>query len=207
MNELTQEEIEYLKKLKSDLESLRHPIKDWLEGHDHDGVRSQKLDQALQDLTALIDDTAGNGDTTVVYSADKVFDLLTGKQASGSYATLTGTETLTNKRITPRITVITSDATPTVNTDNCDIVTILAQAVDITSMTTNLSGTPTNFQKLLVRIRDDGTARGIIWGDKFENGSATLPTTTDGTQKTLLVGFIYDTAQEKWACEATGSRA
>lgn len=28
------------------------------------------------DLTALIDDTAGNGDTTVTYSADKIFDLL-----------------------------------------------------------------------------------------------------------------------------------
>src|SRR3989304_5257102 len=35
-------------------------------------------------------------------------------------------ETLTNKRITARITTITSHATPTINTDICDAVTITA---------------------------------------------------------------------------------
>jgi len=67
------------------------------------------------------------------------------------------TDTLTNKTITSRITTITSSATPTINTDNCDAVTITALATAITSMTTNLSGTPTNFQKLIFRIKDDGS--------------------------------------------------
>jgi len=35
-------------------------------------------------------------------------------------------------------------------------------------MTTNLSGTPTNFQSLIIRIKDNGTARAITWGDSFE---------------------------------------
>lgn len=116
------------------------------------------------------------------------------------------TQTLTNKRITSRITTITSSATPTINTDDCDCVTITALAAAITSMTTNLSGTPTNFQKLLIRIKDNGTARAITWGTSFQSGSATLPTTTV-LGKTLMVGLIYDSVDSKWTCEATGSRA
>lgn len=125
---------------------------------------------------------------------------------SSNVVSLTGTQTLTNKRITPRITTITSSATPTVNTDNCDCVTITAQAAAITSMTTNLSGTPTNFQKLLYRIKDDGTARAITWGTSFEAKGVSLPTTTV-TSKVLTVGFIYDTVTSKWGCVASVQEA
>lgn len=119
---------------------------------------------------------------------------------------ISSTSTLTNKRITPRITTITSHATPTVNTDNCDCVTITAQAEAITSMTTNLSGTPTNFQKLIFRIKDDGTARAITWGASFEAKGVSLPTTTV-ISKVLTVGFIYDTVTSKWGCVASVSEA
>lgn len=112
------------------------------------------------------------------------------------------TATLTNKRITARVTTITSSATPTVNTNNCDTVTITALAVAITSMTTNLSGTPTNFQKLIYRIKDDGTARAITWGASFEAKGVALPTTTVAG-KVLTVGFIYDTVSAKWGCVAS----
>jgi len=117
-----------------------------------------------------------------------------------------GTETLTNKRVTPRITSITSHATPTINTDNCDCVTITAQAEAITSMTTNLSGTPTNFQKLIIRIKDNGTARAITWGTSFEAKGVALPTTTV-VSKVLTVGFIYDTVTSKWGCVASAQEA
>lgn len=116
------------------------------------------------------------------------------------------TQTLTNKRVTPRITTITSHATPTINTDNCDAVTITAQAEAITSMTTNLSGTPTNFQKLIIRIKDNGTARAITWGTSFEAKGVALPTTTV-LSKVLTVGFIYDTVTSKWGCVASAQEA
>lgn len=115
---------------------------------------------------------------------------------------ISSTSTLTNKRVTPRITTIVSSATPTINTDNCDSVTITALAANITSMTTNLSGTPTNFQKLIVRIKDDGTARTIAWGTKFVAMGVALPTTTV-ISKILTVGFIYDTVTAKWGCVAS----
>lgn len=111
------------------------------------------------------------------------------------------TQTLTNKRVTKRITTITSHATPTVNTDNCDCVTITALAEAITSMTTNLSGTPTNFQTLIYRIKDNGTTRNITWGTSFANLGGTMPTATTAG-KVHTVGFIYNTVTSKWECVA-----
>lgn len=125
---------------------------------------------------------------------------------SSAVATLTGTQTLTNKRITPRVSSETSSATPTINADNVDAHSITAQAEAITSMTTNLSGTPTNFQKLIIRIKDDGTARAITWGASFEAKGVALPTTTV-ISKVLTVGFIYDTVTSKWGCVASAQEA
>jgi len=116
------------------------------------------------------------------------------------------TVTLTNKRNTDRVTTIVSNANPTINTDNCDAVDITAQAADIASMTTNLSGTPTNFQTLIIRFKDDGTARGITWGASFEARGVALPTTTV-ISKVLTVGFIYDTTSSKWGCVAKAQEA
>jgi len=116
------------------------------------------------------------------------------------------TVTLTNKRITSRVTAIASNATPTINTDNCDAVDITALAADITSMTTNLTGTPTNFQKLIIRIKDNGTARAITWGASFEARGVSLPTTTV-ISKVLTIGFIYDTTTSKWGCVASAQEA
>ena len=118
----------------------------------------------------------------------------------------TGVETLTNKTITKRVTTIVSNATPTIDTDDCDVVTITALATAITTMTTNLSGTPTNFQTLIFRIQDDGTGRAITWGASFQAMGVDLPTTTTAS-KVLTVGFIYDTVDSKWGCVASAEEA
>ncbi len=114
--------------------------------------------------------------------------------------------TLTNKRITQRVTTITSSATPTVNTDDCDCVTITALAAAITSMTTNLTGTPVNFDTLVYRIKDNGTARAITWGASFEPKGVALPTTTV-ISKLLTVGFIWDSVAAKWGCVSSAQEA
>lgn len=115
--------------------------------------------------------------------------------------TISSTNTFTNKRVTKRVTTETSSATPTINTDNCDIHTVTALAVAITSMTTNLSGTPTDGQTLMIQIT--GTAaRAITWGASFEASTVALPTTTVTTAR-LDVGFIWNTATSKWRCIAS----
>lgn len=116
---------------------------------------------------------------------------------------ISSTNTLTNKRITKRVGTATSSATPTINTDNVDAYHLTAQAVDITSFTTNLSGTPTDFQQL--RISVTGTAaRAITWGASFANGPVALPTTTVTTTR-LDVLFEWDSVTSKWRCMASGS--
>lgn len=110
------------------------------------------------------------------------------------------TDTLTNKRFTPRVGSTTSSATPTINTDNVDIYRITAQTTDITSFTTNLSGTPTHGQVLVIEIT--GTAAmGITWGASFEASTVALPTTTVTTNM-LTVGFMYNSGTSKWRCMA-----
>ena len=152
--------------------------------------------------SAKVPVVAGGAATTLTVTGATNVTLPT----TGTVSTLAGTETFTNKRITKRITSISSSATPTINTDNCDAVTITALAANITSMTTNLSGTPTNFQTLVIRFKDDGTARTIAWGASFEAKGTALPTTTV-ISKVLTVGFIYDTVTSKWGCVASQQEA
>ena len=125
---------------------------------------------------------------------------------SGTLATLAGTETLTNKSVNPRVTTEASSATPTINTDNSDAHSITALATNITSMTTNLSGTPVNFQKLIIRILDNGTARTITWGATFVDEGFPLPDTTV-LGKILTVGFFYNTVTSKWGCQFANNEA
>ncbi len=97
-----------------------------------------------------------------------------------------------------RVVSVTQSATPTINTDNTDIASITALAQAITSMTTNLSGTPVAGDSLIIEITDDGTARAITWGGSFESsGYVTLPSTTVISTK-LTSAFLWNTATTKW---------
>jgi len=121
-------------------------------------------------------------------------------------ATLAATQTFTNKRVTKRVGTVASSATPTINTDNVDMFTITALAAAITSFTTNLSGTPTSGQSLIIRILDNGTARAITWGASFASRGATLPTKTV-LGKYLYVGLIWNEVASVWDCIATSQEA
>jgi len=124
---------------------------------------------------------------------------------SGTVIGTTDTQTLTNKRMTRRVvTVNAPGATPTTNSDNADVQTFTGLATAITSMTTNLSGTPVDGDLIEFRFLDDGTARAIAWGSSFvASGTVTLPTTTV-ISTTLRVGFEYSTLSSlnKWVCVA-----
>lgn len=123
-----------------------------------------------------------------------------------SVLTTDGTQTLSNKRNTRRTATSNAPgATPTTNTDNVDVQIFTGLNTAITSMTTNLSGTPVNNDLLEFKFLDDGTGRAITWGSSFASGGlVTLPTTTVAST-VLRVLFEYQTeaSLNKWVCIAT----
>jgi hypothetical protein len=117
-------------------------------------------------------------------------------------ATLTGTQTLTNKRITKRVSSLSAgSATPAINTDTTDVVHITAQNAAITSFTTNLTGTPVDGDTLRISVTDDGTGRALTFGTSFEASTVALPTTTVASAR-LDMGFFWNTITSKWRCVA-----
>lgn len=116
------------------------------------------------------------------------------------------TVTLTNKRITKRVQSVSNSATITPNADSDDCIDITAIAQNFTIA--NPSGTPTNFQSLIIRIKDNGTARTISFGTNYVAGGVSLPTTTI-LSKILVLGFMYNTANSlnKWQLIASAQEA
>jgi hypothetical protein len=109
-------------------------------------------------------------------------------------------QTLSNKRITQRVvTVNAPGATPTTNSDNCDVAAFTGLATAITSMTTNLTGTPVAGDLLMFQFTDNGTAQTIAWGAKFEATTVALPATTV-ISKMLRVEFQWNVTATKWDC-------
>jgi len=135
-----------------------------------------------------------NGSANITVASTNLSD-------TASIVLLTSAQTITDKRITLRTNTITSSATPAINSDTTDEFTITALAADITSMTSSLTGTPTNGQELMVRIKGTAT-RTITWGASFvSSGTATLLATTSGTN-THYIKLRYDTAAAKFVCLA-----
>lgn len=155
---------------------------------------------------AKVEDAIVNGVTTKAPSQNAVYDALALK-ATTAQGVLADTAvqpaapaTLTNKRITERWAVVAPGVTPALDTDLYDGFLLSGLAAAVTSMTTNLTGTPTQGQQFIAVLSDDGTARAITWDAKFTG--STLPTTTTVGSKTW-VGCRWDTAANAFVCLAT----
>ncbi len=107
--------------------------------------------------------------------------------------------TFTNKRINPRIVTAASYTTDTgtaLDVSTCDEFDVTAQAGAL--KLNNPSGSPVNGQKLIVRIKDNGTAQNLTYDIQFRASSdLALPSTTVKS-KTLYMGFVFNSADTKW---------
>ena len=101
----------------------------------------------------------------------------------------------------PRVASVTSNATPTPNADATDIYIITALAAAATFAAP--AGTPVQGQQLVIRIKDNGTARALDFttAGVYRAIGVTLPTTTV-INKTMYLGFIYNSTDSKWDCVA-----
>lgn len=119
---------------------------------------------------------------------------------AGKGSPLTNTEldanftNLNNDKIAFVVNSTTSGATITpASTDTQYNVTALAEAATIAAP----SGSPVNGHTLILRIKDNGTARGLTWNAIWRSIGFTLPSTTV-LSKTLYLFAVYNSADSKW---------
>jgi hypothetical protein len=146
--------------------------------------------------------------TTTLNAAASASGTLTIPAATDTVVARATTDTLTNKRITPRTSTVTvSSNTYTINGDTTDLAEITtAPAADFTIAAP--AGTPTNGQMLTLRITSGTTGYIPTWDAVFmSSGIATLPGSALPASKTVTFGFQYNSNNSKWillAADTTG---
>jgi len=118
--------------------------------------------------------------------------------APTSYSTLTGAETLTNKRLTRRTVTAAYSATITPNGDTTDILNIGALTGNLTIA--NPTGTPIDGDRLAIRLLQDGTgSRTVSFGTAYAFGTdvtaALIPSTASAKWEMV---FQYHATDAKW---------
>ena len=124
--------------------------------------------------------------------------------ATATLASLAGTETLTNKRVTPRIlsaASYTTDTGTSIAGDSLDMFIVTAQTGALKFK--NPTGTPKDGQKLIISVASSTTAaRALTWDTGYGATTVALPTTTAATTVTLTIGFIWSASKSLWQCVA-----
>jgi hypothetical protein len=156
-------------------------------------------------------DNGGTGATTLtgVVIGNGTSAFTTVAAPSGTIVGTTDTQTLTNKRYTPRVSSTASITSPLAwNGDNFDQYAATAQAGALTINAD--AGTPTDGQRILFRFEDNGTPSALTWTTGVSKGfravGVTLPTTTVAS-KVVYVGCIYNLADDRWDALAVGQEA
>jgi len=150
---------------------------------------------------------AGTGIFAQKSGVDLEFKTIT---STGSTVTITSDSTTVNveadfvQDYDPRVTSTASTATLTVDSSSTDQSILTAQAAALTIAAP--TGTPVQGRKLILRIKDNGTARAITWNAIFRTMGTTLPTTTV-ISKTVYIGCVYNSTDTKWDVVAVAQEA
>jgi len=177
------------------------PGKDGVDGADGVSVTDAKIDFDGSLVITLSTGKELNVGEVVAPELQERIKLVTSGGAGISEA---GVATLTNKRIQPRfVTAATATTlTPDVSVGDIYAYTALASALTINAPT----GTPTNGEKLMFRLLDNGTSRALTWNATYTVIGVTLPTATT-ISKTTYVGCIYNANNTRWDVIAVTTQA
>ena len=138
-----------------------------------------------------VNKTSGSGNAATIIGTLEATTLVKTGGTSTQFLMADGT---VSTFMNPRVQTVASAATVTPTSTN-DLVKITAQAAGLTLA--NPTGTFAEGQALIIRIKDNGTARAITYGTNFRAIGVTLPTTTV-LSKTTYLGIIYNDTDTKW---------
>jgi hypothetical protein len=154
---------------------------------------------AVLDANALvIGGGAGAAPSTTTTGTGVITALGIAANGSGGFVTNTGTVTLTNKRITSRSLSLTS--TSGAITPDSDTYDQVNYSLTGSSSFSNPSGTPTNGQKLTLRLYAASTQTISSWSSStggYRAIGVTLPTSVPAG-KTIYVGCIWNSTDSRW---------
>jgi len=135
---------------------------------------------------------------------------------TGTIVGTSDTQTLTNKRITQRVqsqTVASGSTTQTWSSDSYDQVNLTLSNTATVTLSLD-SGTPVDGQKIMFRLKDDGTSRTFAFTSTgtncFRNAgtSVTLSGTATTASKLNYIGCIYNSSGTgTWDIVAFGQEA
>lgn len=154
---------------------------------------------ALNGLTAQIQSlatgTTGTDFNISSATATHTFNLPDASASNRGALTSANWTTFNGKaEYAPRVQSVTSSATVTPTSTN-DLVKITAQATGLTIA--NPTGTMSEGQAMIIRIKDDGTAQTIAFGTNYRAIGVTLPTTTT-ISKTIYIGLVWNDTDTKF---------
>jgi len=138
--------------------------------------------------------TPTTGNLTTSYT----LTLPTSAGTNNSALTTNGSGTLTWRAVLGRAPIVgttASSATPTPNADTDDVFTVTALSTGATFGAP--TGTPSNGQRLTIRIKDNGSGQTLAYNAIYRAVGVTLPTTTVAS-KTIYLTMIYNSADTKW---------
>ena len=138
-----------------------------------------------------VNKTSGSGNAATIIGTLEATTLVKTGGTSSQFLMADGS---VSTSMIPRVQSVASNATVTPTSAN-DLVKITAQAVGLTLA--NPTGTFSEGQSLIIRIKDNGTARAITYGSDYRAIGVTLPTTTV-LSKTTYLGIIYNDTDTKW---------
>lgn len=122
-------------------------------------------------------------------------------QSAGTNTTTIATTAFVQAARNPRVQTVTTTTSFTSDISSEDMGVMSALTVGVTI--NNPTGTPVDGQKLMYRIRDNGTARSIGFGAAFRGVIAALPTATT-VSKWTYIGFSYNSTDSIWDMIAYG---
>lgn len=108
--------------------------------------------------------------------------------------TTSGTQTLSAKRIDPRVTSATSASSLTPSYSTADIYVYTALAANLTI---NAPSGTTNGGRIRYRFKDDGVSRTLSWNAIFRAIGVTLPAATTAG-KWMYIDTTYNSADTRW---------